>query len=101
MRLLALEYFRQFISSDLTHFYGDRKKAQLKIRNQLGPFIFNKRETWEEADKILGEQLMLKQSFYWAPYDPEHFISYRKVKKKLTAYVHHPIPELQQYANQQ
>jgi len=100
MRLFALEYFRQFISSDLTHFYGARKMAQLKIRNQLGPFIFNKREASEEVDKILGEQLMLKQSFYWAPYDPEHFISYRKVKNKLTTYVHHQIPEIQQYANQ-
>lgn len=44
---------------------------------------------------------MLKQSFYWAPYDPEHFISYRKVKNKHTAYAHHKIPEIQQYANQQ
>lgn len=101
MRLFALEYFRQFISSDLTHFYGARKKAHLKIRNQLGPFIFNKREAYEEADKILRDQLMLKQSFYWAPYDPKHFISYRKVKNKLIGYVHHKIREIQKYANQQ
>ena len=94
MRLSALEYFRQFISSDLTHFYATKKKAQLKLRNQLGPFAFNKREAWEEADKILGEKLKLKQTFYWAPYDPDHFISYRKVKNKLTAYVHHKIPEI-------
>jgi len=58
-------------------------------------------EAWEEADKILREKLMLKQSFYWAPYDPEHFISYRKVKNKLTGYIHHKILEIQQYANQQ
>jgi len=101
MRLFALEYFKQFISSYLTHFYGARKRAQLKIRNQLGHFIFNKRKAWEEADKILRDQLMLKQSFYLAPYDPEHFISYRKVKNKLTGYVHHKIHEIQKYANQQ
>jgi len=67
----------------------------------LGPFIFNKREAWEEADKILRDQLMLKQSFHWSPYDPEHFISYRRVKNKLTGCVHHKIPQIQQYANQQ
>ena len=80
MRLFALKYFRQFSSSDLTHFHGTRKKAQLKIRHQLGPFVFNKREeAWEDADKILKDELMLKQSFYWAQYDPEHFISFSRV----------------------
>ena len=44
MRLFALEYYRKFNSANLSHFYGARKKAQLKIRHQLGPFIFNKRE---------------------------------------------------------
>lgn len=102
MRIFALEYYRQFNSSDLTHFYGARKKSQLKIRHQLGPFIFNKREeAWEEADKILRDQLMLKQIFHWSPYDPEHFISFRRVKNKLTGYVHHKIPEIEQYVNQQ
>lgn len=101
MRLFALEYFRQFIHADIIHFYEAKKKAQLKIRNQLGPFIFNKREAWEQADKILGEKLKLKQSFYCAPYDLDHFISYRKVKNNLAPYVHHKIPEIQQYANQQ
>ena len=89
-------------SIDLTHFYGARKKAQLKIRRQLGPFIFNKREeAWKDADNILRERLKLKQSFLWSPYDPEHFISFRRVKNKLTGYVHHSIPQIEQYANQQ
>ncbi len=100
MRLFALEYFRQFSSADLTHFHGKNKKAQLKIRLQLGPFVFNKREeAWNDADKVLRDELMLKQSFYWAPYDPEHFISYRRVKNKLLGYVHQPIPHIEQYAN--
>ena len=101
MRLFALEYFRQFIHADLTHFCNAKKKAQLKIRNQLGPFVFNKREAWEEADKILGEQLKLKQSFYWAPYDPNHFISLRRIKYRLAAYEHCTIPQIEQFANQQ
>jgi len=82
MRLFALEYYQQFNSADLTHFYGARKKAQLKIRHQLDPFIFNKREeAWKDADTILEEKLKLKLSFLWSPYDPEHFISFRRVKK--------------------
>lgn len=102
MRLFALEYYRKFNSADLTHFYGARKKAELKIRYQLGPFIFNKREeAWKDADTILGEKLKLKLSFLWSPYDPEHFIRFRRVKNKLTGYVHHEIPEIEKYANQQ
>jgi len=100
MRLFALEYFRQFISSDLTHFYGAKKKAQLKLRNQLGPFIINKKEGWQDAENILGEQLKLKRSFWWVPYDPNGFICDRKVKNRLSAYNHYRIPEMEQYANQ-
>jgi len=80
MRLFSLEYFRQLINADLTHFCNVKKKAQLTIRNQLGPFIINKMEAWEDADKILGEDLKLKKSFWWVPYDPNSFISERIVK---------------------
>jgi len=102
MRLFALEYYQQFNSADLSHFYGAKKRAQLKIRHQLCPFIFNKREeAWKDVDTILGEKLKLNHSFLWSPYDPEHFISYRRVKNKLTGYVHHEIHEIERYANQQ
>ena len=75
MRLFALEYFRQFGNADMIHFHSRNKKAQLRIKHQLGPFIFNKREeAWDEADQML-KALHLKTSFYWAPYDPNHFIS--------------------------
>ena len=43
MRLFALEYFRQFGNVDMIHLHSRNKKAQLKIKHQLGPFIFNKR----------------------------------------------------------
>jgi len=95
MRLFALEYFRQLINADLTHFCSPKKKAQQRIKNQLGPFIMHKTEAWEEADKILGEQLKLKKSFWWVPYDPNSFISDRKVRNKLSVYIHHRILEIE------
>ena len=99
MRFFALEYFRQLISADLTHFCSAKKKSQLRIRNQLGPFIINKREAWEDADRILGEELKLKKIFWWAPYDPNSFISDKKVKNMLSAYKHSSILEIEQFAN--
>ena len=100
MRLFSLEYFRQFGNSDMVHFHSKNKKAQLKIKHQLGPFIFNKREeAWGEANKIL-KSLQLKTSFYWAPYDPNHFISLRRIKYRLATYDHFSIPQIEKYANQ-
>jgi len=86
----------------MVHFFGKSEKAQLKIKNQLGPFIFNKREeAWKDADQILGEKLKLKTSFIWAPYNPNHFISLRRIKYRLAAYEHCTIPQIEQFANQQ
>ena len=45
--------------------------------------------------------MLLKTSFYWAPYDPNHFISLRRVKHRLAGYEHCNIPQIEQYANQQ
>ena len=100
MRLFALEYFRQFGNADMIHFHSRNKKEQLKIKHQLGPFIFNKREeAWEEEDKNL-KGLLLQTSFYWAPYDPNHFISLRRIKYRLATYDHFSIPEIEKHANQ-
>jgi len=44
MRLFALEYYRNICNSDLIHFTKAKKKAQLTIKHQLGPFIYNTRE---------------------------------------------------------
>ena len=38
LRLFALDYFRQMINSDIVHLCNARKKAQLRIKSQLGPF---------------------------------------------------------------
>jgi len=100
MRLFALEYYRKFINSDLTHFHSAKKKAQLKFKDQLGPFVMNKKEGWQDADQILGEKLKLKRSFWWVPYDPCGFIKARKIKYRLSAYDHCKIPEIEQFPNQ-
>jgi len=100
MRLFALEYFRQFGNADVVHFHSKNKKAQLKVKNQLGPFIYNKREdAWEGADRMLNN-LGLQTSFLWVPYDPNHFISLRRDKYRLASYDHIRLPHIEKYANQ-
>ena len=98
MRLFALEYCRKMINSNEIHFVKTKKKAQLRIKDHLGPFICNNREAGKEADEIL-QRLRLKQSFIWA-YDPHSFICNKRKKNKLSTYIHHRIPEIEQYANQ-
>ena len=84
----------------MIHFHSKGKKAQLKIKNKLGPFIYNKREeAWQEADRML-QSLRLQTSFLWVPYDPNHFISLRRVKYKLASYNHIGLPHIEKYANQ-
>lgn len=75
-----------------------KKKAQLKIKDHLGPFICNKRRAWKEAEEIL-ERMRLKKSFICL-YDPHSFICDRRQKHKLSPYIHHRIPEMEQYENQ-
>ena len=44
MRLFALEYYRKIINADEINFVNTKKKANFKIKDQLGPFICNSRE---------------------------------------------------------
>ena len=99
MRLFALEYFRQMINADLVHFCNAKKKAKLSIKNQLGPFVCNTRDAWKEVEIILEDHLKLQNSFGWEPYDPNIFIYDRKMKNRLSPYIHHRIPEIEQFAN--
>ena len=87
------------INSDIVHFCNAKKKAQLRIKSQLGPFVCNSRDAGKEAERILEEYLRLQKSFYWVPYDPSSFICDRRMKNKLSPYIHHKIPEIEQYAN--
>ena len=45
------------------------------------------------------ESLGLETSFLWTPYDPNHFISLRRVRYRLSSYNHERIPHIEQYAN--
>jgi hypothetical protein len=42
----------------------------------------------------------LKYSFIWKPYDPNNFITMRRLKYKLSAYGHYSLPHIEKYANQ-
>jgi len=53
MRIFSLEYFRQIVNSDEVHFLFAKKKNQFKMKNQLGPFIFNNREARPKVDRLL------------------------------------------------
>jgi len=53
MRLFALEYYRKLINADEVNFVNAKKKANFKIKDQLGPFICNSREVGKEVDLIL------------------------------------------------
>ena len=71
----------------------------MKVRSQLGPFLYNKKEEgWKEANSIL-EALKLQTSFEWIPYDPNHFVSLRRIRYKLGTYSLVRQPEIEQYAN--
>ena len=98
MRIFALEYFRQFINFDEVNFLAARKKTQLKMKNQLAPFIRNKREVGPEADKIL-QQMKFRNKFMWK-YDPYGVINKLRIKVKLGPFIHHPRPDIERFANQ-
>ena len=81
-------------NSDIVHFCNAKKKAQLRIKIQLGPFICNSRDAGKEAERTLEDYLRLQKSFYWVPYDPFNFICDRRMKNKLSPYIHQRIPEI-------
>jgi len=99
MRLFALEYYRQMINSDLVHFTKAKKKAQLRIKDHLGPFVCNTREAWKVGEQILENELKLNKSFSRNPYDPHSFICDRRMKNKLSPYLHHRIPKIEKFSN--
>jgi len=72
MRLFALKYYRKMINSNKIHFMKEKKKAQLRIKDHLGPFVCNNREARQAVEEIL-KRMNLKKSFI-CPYDPYSFI---------------------------
>jgi len=65
----------------------------------LGPYVIHSRDAWKDDEDILENHLKFKKSFEWVPYDPNSFISDGRVRNRLSVYVHHSIPEIEQYAN--
>ena len=98
MRLFALEYYRQMIKSDQIHFTKAKKKAQLTMKDHLGPFVCKNREARKKAEEIIETTMKLKKSF-GLDYDPHSFVCDRRIKHTLSPYIHHRIPEIELYAN--
>ena len=51
-RIYSLQYIRQMLNVDEVHFVSPKKKSQVRIKTQIGPFICNIRTTGEEANKL-------------------------------------------------
>jgi hypothetical protein len=98
VRVFALEYIRQIMNSDDIHFVSLKKKQQLRIKGQIGPFICNSRGAGEEADRIL-KGMNFSTSFIWR-YDPHGIISDMRVKNRNTPYIHEPKPDIEKFVNQ-
>jgi hypothetical protein len=98
VRIFALEYIRKMVNSDDIHFVAAKKKSQLRIKTQIGPFICNNRSTGEEEDNLL-KQMRFPLSSTWA-YDPFGVISELRIKQRSTPYVHTQRPEVEKYMNQ-
>ena len=98
VRIFSLEYIRQMINSDDIHFVAFKNKQQLRIKGQIGSFIYNSIATGEKSNKLLLE-MKFKQSFPWH-YDPYGIIAEAKLSNKISPYVHVPKPEIMKFMNQ-
>jgi hypothetical protein len=85
------------MNSDDIHFVVAKKKSRLKIKTQIGPFIYNNRSTGEEADNLLKHMRFTMSST--RAYDPFGVISELKFKQRSTPYVHTQKPEVEKYMN--
>ena len=77
------------------HFVSAKKKAQFKIKTQVGPFICNNRAASTEADTLLKE-INFQLSFTWS-YDPFGIISSLRVEQNTTPYSHTPMPKIEKF----
>ena len=79
MRIFALDYLRQILSSNSINFMAARKNTQFKLKNQVGPFIINNRDAEKEITKRLAE-FKFQESFPWK-YDPQGILSILRVNE--------------------
>ena len=90
--LFSLKYIRQMTNMDYLHFVSNKKKYQLKLKTQIGPFIANTIAATKE-EYFLLKQMKFKLCFTWS-YDPLGIISKLRVEKKTTPYAHTPRLEI-------
>ena len=82
MRIFVVECIRYMFNSDDIHFIATKKKQQLRIKTQIGPFICNNISTGEEAYNLL-KQMRFTHSSTWS-YDPFGVISELRIKQRST-----------------
>lgn len=77
MSIFSLEYVRKMINMDDLHFVWAKKKDELKIKTQVGPFLYYSRAIGTEAETLL-KYINFQLSFTWS-YDPFNIISNLRV----------------------
>lgn len=96
-RIFSLEYIRQILNVDAVNFTASKKKAQFKLRSQIGSFIIKNRDALKEVSNKLSV-FKFQESFYWN-YDPQGIISNLRIKNKLPRFLHESKPIIEKYAN--
>lgn len=99
IHIFALEFIKKTINMDQLHFLVVKKKAQFKIKTQIGPFTCNARSTRQEVDAIL-KQMNFKHSFTWS-YNPFGIISKLRVEQRYAPYSHTSRTKMDQFMNQE
>ena len=95
MRIFALEYLRKILNSDSIKFMAAKKKTQFKLKNQIGSFIYNHRESEKEVTKMLSV-FRFEETFPWN-HDPQGILSQLRLKCKLTAFIHESKLEIENF----
>ena len=62
-RIFALEYLRQILNANAVNFIASKKKAQFKLKNQIGPFIVNSRDALKDIVSKLSK-FKFQESFH-------------------------------------
>ena len=83
---------------DELHFVSGKRKAQLKIKANVGSFICNTKAVGIDADALL-KKMGFQSIFTWS-YDPHGIISAPRVELKTTSYTHTSREEIIKYMNQ-
>jgi hypothetical protein len=86
LRIFALEYIRQILDFDYTHFSSRKYKSSFKSKKEVSPFIVNTREALQVAKKLL-QNMGFQQGEIWI-YDPCAIISSKSIANRQVSYQH-------------